>query len=133
VSSTKVSAAVTLLLVFASGILVGAVSNRLYMVRTASANAPAPRTMAQYRKQFFEEMRVKVGATDAQIARMDVVLDDAKKKLDALHAEHKPMREKIDHDRIEGIRAVLDDKQRAAYDQWREERAAANQKKSSTK
>jgi len=126
---TRISATLYLLLVFASGILVGAVGNRLYMVRTASANSTPPRTMAQYRQQFFTEMRARVGASDSQIARIDVVLDDAKRRLDELHAEHKPLREKIDHDRIEGIRAVLDDQQRQAYDKWREERALEDKRK----
>ncbi len=85
--------------------------------------------MAQYRSQLFTELRQRVGTSEKQIAEIDKVLDNAKRQLDALHAEHKPMREKIDHDRVEGIRAVLDEKQRKVYDDWRSERALDNQKK----
>ena len=128
-TNSRVSSAIYLVLVFASGILAGAVGNRLYMVKTASANSTPPRTMAQYRSQLFTELRQRVGATESQIAEIDKVLNNAKQQLDALHAEHKPMREKIDHDRVEGIRAVLDEKQPKVYDDWRSERALENQKK----
>ncbi len=128
-TKTRLSATLYLLAVFASGMLVGGVSNRLYMVRSASANSNPPRTMAQYRQTLFSELRTRVGATDVQIAEIDKVLDEAKRRLDALHAEHKPMRETIDRDRVEGIRNVLNEKQRAAYDAWRAERAAAAQAK----
>lgn len=131
---SKFSAAVYLLLVFSSGILVGAVGNRLYVTNTVAANnAPAPRTMAQYRARFLAEMKQKVGANDQQIAQITAILDDAKRKFDEVHAQAKPLRDKIDHDRIEGIRAVLDDKQRAAYDQWRADRSRAEAEKQKQK
>jgi peptidoglycan hydrolase CwlO-like protein len=128
---TRISAALYLILVFASGILVGVVSYRLYAATTVNANV-APRTMEQYRKQFFADMRQKVGASDAQISQINAVLDESKAKFDKLHADEKPLKEKIDQDRIEGIRAVLSDSQRTAYDNWRAERAriqAEQQKK----
>lgn len=123
---SRFSAALYLILVFASGALVGIVGNRLYMTTTVAANnTPPARTMAQYRAQFVSEMKEKIHASDDQIARMTALMDESKRKFDALHAQEKPLRDKIDQDRIEGIRAVLDDKQRAAYDQWRADRAKA--------
>lgn len=133
---SRLSAVTYLFLVFASGILVGAVSTRLYTASAVSADATPPRTMAQYRKEFFAAMRQKVGATDAQIAQINGILDDAKGKLDELHKKEKPLRDQIDQERVDGIRAVLDDKQRVAFDNWRAERArqhALKQQKTETK
>lgn len=123
---SRFSAALYLALVFASGILVGVVGNRLYMTNTVTANnTPAPRTMAQYRAQFLGEMKQKVGANDEQLAKINSIMDDTKRRFDELHSKEKPLRDQIDHDRIESIRALLDDKQRGAYDQWRADRAKA--------
>ncbi len=119
---TRLSAAVYLILVFASGILVGVVSHRLYMTTTASAKEPAPKSMQEFKRRYLADLRQKVHATDAQIAQVDQILDETKRKFDDLHAQEKPLRDKIQQDQLTEIRALLDDQQRAAFNQWHEER-----------
>jgi peptidoglycan hydrolase CwlO-like protein len=119
---TRLSAAAYLILVFASGILVGIVSHRLYMTATASASAPAPRNMQEFRRRYLADMRQKVHATDAQIAEVNRILDDTKRKFDELHAQEKPLRDKIQQDQLNEIRALLDDQQREAFNRWHDER-----------
>ena len=46
-----------LLLVFASGTVVGGFANRLYMAKTVSAPCALAKTRAEFRKQYIEEMR----------------------------------------------------------------------------
>ena len=121
---TRISAAFYLILVFVSGILVGAVSHRLYMTKTASANN-SPQTMAEYRKRYLSEMRAKDKVNDAQVAAVTALLDHAKGKFDALHAQDTALHDKIQQDLIDSIRAQLTDPQKVAYDQWREERERA--------
>lgn len=118
---SRSSAVFYLLLVFASGILVGVVSNRLYLTTTASANA-TPRTMAEYRQRFFTEMRQKVGVRDDQIAPITNELDFTKKRFDELHAQEKPLHDQIQQGHIARMKALLDDKQKGLYDEWRAER-----------
>ena len=123
---TRFGAAIYLMLVFASGILVGAVSHRLYVTSTVNANNNIPpKTMEQYRKQFFGEMRQKVGANEEQISKINQILDDTKRKFDELHAQEKPLRDKIDQERVDEIRDVLTEPQKIAYDNWRAERLKA--------
>jgi len=127
---TRLSAAAYLILVFASGILVGIVSHRLYMTTTASANvAPAPRSMQEFKRRYLADMRQKVHATDAQISEVDRILDDTKRKFDNLHAQEKPLRDKIQQDQLNQIRALLDDQQRDAFNRWHEERMRRAQRK----
>jgi hypothetical protein len=118
---TRLSAAAYLILVFASGILVGIVSHRLY-VTTASVSATAPKSMEEFKRRYLADMRQKVHASDAQIAQVDHILDDTKRKFDDLHAQEKPLRDKIQQDQLTEIRALLDDQQRTAFDRWHEER-----------
>lgn len=126
---SRIGTALYLFLVFASGILIGIVSYRLYDAKSVTAKATAPLTMEQYRKQFLSEMRTKVGATEAQTAAINQVLDDTKHKFDLVHAQEKPSHEKLDRERIENIRAILTEPQKIAYDQWRADRAAEQQRK----
>ena len=123
---SRLSAALYLLIVFASGILVGVVSHRLYVTNTASANS-APRTMDEFRKRYLGEMKQKVGASDAQLSSVANILDETKQKFDALHAQEKPLHDKIQQDQIDAIKALLNDQQKTAYDDWRAERERRRQ------
>jgi hypothetical protein len=122
---TRVSIAIYLFLVFASGITVGLVSYRLYAANTASANSP--KSMTEYRKRYLDGMRTKVGASEAQIAAITRELDETKRKYDALAAEEQPLHDKIQQDHINEIKALLNDQQKIAYDNWRAERERAKQ------
>src|ERR1700728_2236072 len=124
---SRISIALYLFLVFASGIMVGIVSYRLYSTNTASANSPG--TMSEFRKRYLDGMRTKVGASEAQIAQITRTLDETKRKFDALAAQEQPLHDKIQQDHIDEIKALLNDQQKIAYDNWRTERERAKQAK----
>jgi hypothetical protein len=121
---TRVNTALYLGLVFGSGALVGVVSHRLYETASVNANTAAPKSMDEFRKRYFDQMR-KWGVNEEQISHIREILDDAKDKYDALHAAEKPKRDQIQKDQIEAVRAVLTDAQRVQYDKWRVERQRA--------
>lgn len=123
---SRISIAIYLVLVFASGIMVGLVSYRLYAANTASANN-TPRSMSEFRKRYLDGMRTKVGVSEAQIVEITRTLDDTKRKFDALAAEEQPLHDKIQQDHIDEIKALLNDQQKIAYDNWRAERERAKQ------
>src|SRR5947209_13405368 len=128
---SKASTALYLFLVFASGALVGVVSHRLYETTTVNANTNPPRSMEEFRKRYFEQMR-KWGVNDQQIDHIREVLDDAKEKYDSLHAQEKPKRDQIQREQIEAVRALLTEPQRAQYDKWRAERERQRAQKKPT-
>jgi len=123
---TRISIALYLFLVFASGILVGIVSFRLYSTNTASANN-SPQSMREFRKRYLDGMRTKVGVSEAQIVAITKTLDETKQKYDELAAQEQPLHDKIQQDHIDQIKALLNDQQRIAYDNWRAERERAKQ------
>ena len=129
---SKINTVLYLSLVFGSGALVGVISHRLYETTTVNANTVPPRSMDEFRKRYFEQMR-KWGVNDQQLDRIREILDDAKDKYDAVHAKEKPMRDQIQKEQVEAVRATLTDTQRAEYDKWRAERERARaQNKTST-
>ena len=131
---TRLSAILYLILVFASGILVGVVSHRLYVTTTVNASLvpAAPRTLDEFHKQYFANMRTKVGVSDDQIAAVKRIFADTKKKFDELNAQDKLLKDKIQQDQHDAISALLNPAQKAKFDAWRAERArlhAEQQKK----
>lgn len=124
---TRLSAIFYLVLVFASGILVGVASTRLYAVKASVSANTAPRTIEEFRTRYMTEMRRKVGVSDAQAAAVAKILDDTKKKFDDIRREERPVRDRIQQEQIDSIRALLTDAQRPAYDAWRAERQKAQQ------
>ena len=118
---TRLSAILYLILVFASGVLVGVASTRLYAVK-ASVPTPAPRTLAEFTRRYTDEMRQRVGVNDGQVAAVEKILADSKKRYDDLRREQRPMRDRIQQEQVEAIRAVLTDAQKPAYETWRAER-----------
>ena len=110
------------MLVFASGILVGIVSHRLYETKSVNASA-APRTMEEFRKRYLSEMRAKVGVNDAQVDSVTRILDETKRKFDDLHVQEKRWKDTISQEQHDAIAAVLTPQQKIAFDNWRAERA----------
>lgn len=111
-------------LVFASGILVGIESHRLYAT-TSTARASNPQSMGEFRRRYLEGMRTQVGANAEQIVEINSILEDTKKKVDELSAAEKPLHDKIQQDHIDQIKALLTPDQRARYEAWRAARARA--------
>jgi len=131
---TRLSAVLYLILVFASGILVGAVAHRLYVTTTVNASLvpAAPRNLDEFHKQYFADMRKKVGVNDEQIAAVKQIFAGTKQKFDDLNAQQKLAKDKIQQDQHEAISALLTPQQKVAFDAWRAERArlhAEQQKK----
>src|SRR5665213_3024516 len=103
---TRLSAILYLVLVFASGILVGVASTRLYAVKASVPTVPAPRNMTEFTNRYLDEVKKKVGVDDAQVAAVTKILGDTKKKFDDLRRDERPVRDRIQQEQIDGIRAV---------------------------
>ena len=123
---TRLSAAIYMLLVFASGVLIGVSSHRLYDTNTASANSP--QNMTEFRKKYLAEMRERVKVNDKQIAAVVQHLDDAKRRYDDLRVQEVPLHDHIQQELVDEIRSELTPEQKIAYDKWHAERLAAQAK-----
>jgi hypothetical protein len=112
-----------LAVVFASGVLFGAMSHRLYDTNTVNANSTPPPRMDDVRRNYLSEMKRRVGVDDAQIAAINQILDQTKRRFDEFHRQEKPALDKIHQDQVDAVRAILNDQQKIAYENWRAERA----------
>lgn len=130
---SRFSALFSALLLFCSGVLVGGVSYRLYMVKTVVSSPPGARPQRpspeDVRKHLINEMQQKIKVDDQQISKINAIMDqtqdDFKQIRDKLNSEGKTI-----HDRQwSEIRALLRPDQMPTFDQWRAEREAEHRKR----
>lgn len=122
----KFSALLSLLLVFASGVLVGAVGYRLYVVNTV-AMAPVPprppqRDPEEVRKRIVSEMQQKIKLDDAQVQRLNQIYDRTRQEFDAIHKKASQDSRTIWENQKEEIRQILRPDQLPLYEQYQKER-----------
>jgi hypothetical protein len=128
---TKLSALLTLFVVFLSGSMVGVFAHRVYTVRAVNAPEPPrpPRPDPEtIKRQKVKEIRETVKLDDAQVAQIDQAYDEARKEFEKLeHTRHENMKSVNDalHNKI---RTVLKPAQVPVYDsllaKWDAERKA---------
>jgi hypothetical protein len=121
---SRITIALYLVLVFASGILVGVESHRLYAT-TSIARANNPQNMSEFRRRYLDGMKTQVGVNDTQLAQINNILDDTKKKVDELAALEKPLHDRITQEHVDQIKDLLSPQQKTAYDNWRAARERA--------
>jgi len=127
---TKLSALLSLLLVFASGILVGAVAYRLYMVRTVAMAPPSPRpSPEEVRRRIVAEMRDRVKLDDQQVQQLNLIYDRTRQEFDALHMKGSQESRAIWDRQKDQIQAMLRPEQVPLYEQYQKERDEAHRRR----
>jgi hypothetical protein len=135
---SRLSAALSLLLVFLSGGVLGAFAYRLYSISPVQSGrdpgAP-PRKMSpeEWRKKYVSDLTAVVKLDPQQLAALNGVLDrtrdeveklNGKMKLehDAVNEKWHPDREAIHHHQVESVKALLRPDQLPLYEAYRAER-----------
>jgi hypothetical protein len=127
---SRLSAFLSLLLVFLSGSLVGAFAYRLYSVNTVQGNDPRRRPdPEEMRRRQVAEMRDRVKIDDQQVVQYNKILDEMRDQFDQLHkkanAETQALREQL----AEKVNAMLREDQRPLYSKVRAEHAERDRKR----
>jgi hypothetical protein len=118
----KLSAMASLLLVFSSGILVGVVGHRLYMVNTVATARPSRPDPEEIRRKIVAEMRDRVKLDDQQTAKLNGIYDQTRQKFDDLHKKGSQESRGIWDQQKEEIKAILRPEQVPLYEQYQKER-----------
>lgn len=125
---SNLSLALSLLLVFGSGIAVGVFGRGYFDSTTAKANvARPPQTPDDYRKAYLEEMSKRLTLTPVQKEKLNEVLDETRAKFREVRERHKPEMKAIQDEQVEKVNAMLTEPQRAEYAKMRAEREAKRQ------
>jgi uncharacterized membrane protein len=117
--------ALYMLLVFASGAVVGALGYRTYnppTARTVSA-APAP-SPGDWRRQYVAESKARLNLTDDQLAKLNVILDQTEARFREARKRGDQEIRKIREDHVALVRTILTADQLPKYEQLHAEREA---------
>jgi len=124
-TKSKFSALASLMLVFLSGTLVGAVTYRLYMVNTVSSTAPGVRPQKldpeEIRKRRVAEMRDKIKLDDEQVAKLNVIYDHTRQQFHALKKKGDEEGHTIWENQKEAVRAILKPEQMPLFEQFQKD------------
>jgi len=123
---SNASIAVWLVLVFASGVLVGGFGYRLYMVASVTASSPQMETPAQHRARVLAMFRERIGVRPDQLTRINGILDDWRAQSKQLHGRIDPELDQLRLTEDAKINAILDPAQRPEFDRWCAERIKAD-------
>jgi len=124
---TTLLTALYLVLLFLSGVAVGAFGLRLYTLKSVSASVN-PRNPEEFRRRYVAEMRNRLKLTDDQVNRLQPILDETQRRYRELHEEHRPQLKSIQDDQVQKIRAILNDAQQAEYTKMLEAREKQRQR-----
>lgn len=111
------SIALYLLLIFASGVIVGVFGMRLYSPATAKTAAPE-----DWRKQYMNEMQTRLKLTPEQAMQLNAILDETKTRAHQAHEVHDSALRSIKEEQVAKVRNMLTDEQRPEYEKLRAER-----------
>jgi hypothetical protein len=108
------------LLIFASGIAIGAFGFRLYTVKSVNANTA--HDPAEWRKRYTAEMQSRLHLDQDQSRKLNVILDETRVRFSEARERLRPEMERIRSEQVEKIRSMLSENQRPEYDKMRRER-----------
>ena len=135
---SRLSAVLSVLLVFFSGAVLGAFTYRLYSLPAVQlvkdANVP-PRKLSpdDWRKKYVADFVSAVKLDEAQVAGLNKILDHTREEFDNLNDKIKPEREALDQKwrpnreaiqahQVESVNALLRPDQKPLYEAFRAER-----------
>jgi uncharacterized membrane protein len=120
---SKLVVSLYVVVVFLSGVLVGGASYRLYSVTTVTGvHNRSNRSPEDFRRRYVEDMRGRMKLNDQQVTRLQQILDGTRDRFKQLRETTQPQYDAIQAGQVDQIRAMLDDPQKALYEQWRQER-----------
>jgi len=129
---SRLSAFVSLLVVFLSGALVGAFAYRLATVNTvltSNGGRPPRPDPEEIRKHMDAEMRDRVKLDDDQIATFNKILDETHDEFDQIHKRANDETRALRERQAEKVNAMLRDDQKPLFAALRAEKAERDRKR----
>ena len=120
---SSLNVAVSMLAVFVSGAVVGVFGHRLYTVRSVYSAVEKPaRSPEDWRRNYIQELRTRLTLDEAQVSRLNEILDQTRDRFQALRDKGRPEAEQIRQDQRNNVRAMLNPSQQPEYEKILQER-----------
>lgn len=112
------------LLVFSSGIAVGAFGHKLATAPLVSAQTPSRPSPEEWRKQYLSEMQARLKLSPEQYSKINGILDETRSRFHEARAEHDATMKTIHGEQMNKVRSLLSPEQLPEYEKLRAEREA---------
>ncbi|HYO83891.1 MAG TPA: hypothetical protein VES20_20980 [Bryobacteraceae bacterium] len=113
----------SMLAVFLSGGLVGALGYRLYTVSSVySGGAPPRRSPAEHRQRYLNELKTRLELNDSQTTKLDGILEQTRTRFREFNDKHKDEIRSIHGEQVRDIKAMLEPHQQGRYEAFLKER-----------
>jgi Spy/CpxP family protein refolding chaperone len=106
------TAVVLAILLFGSGIAVGALGRRYYDVRVVNANSPN-----SFRQRYLTEMQTRLKLKPEQVRQLEGIMADTRAQFRALREASRPQMTEIKRQHTAKVKAILTPEQVPIYDQ----------------
>ena len=113
-----------LILVFLSGVAVGAGGLHLVRGSAVSASGPARKTPEEYRREYVREMNQRLHLDEQQTTSLRVILEKTHEEYKRFREQTKPEMQRIQQEQVTAVNALLRDDQKLEYEKMRAEREA---------
>ena len=117
---SRAAIALYIALVFVSGVVLGAVGHRFYVVSTTAAR-PTPE---EVRRRVTAEYQQRLKLTDEQLAKLNLIMDETRARIEETRRQMHPAYQKIREEQQQKFRDLLTPEQQVEYDKLRKEREA---------
>lgn len=114
---SRAAIALYVALVFVSGMVLGAVGHRFYLVSTT----PARPTPEEVRKRITAEYQQRLKLTDDQLVKLNMIMDETRARIEDTRRQMHPAYQKIREEQQAKFRELLTPDQQVEYDKLRKE------------
>jgi Spy/CpxP family protein refolding chaperone len=110
-------------LIFASGAVLGVFGHSLYAVSTVKSN-PTPEAL---RKKRMAEMQTRMKLSDEQVAKINSIYDETRAKFHEVRERYRPEMDALESAQRDKVRSILSPEQQAEYEKMLKEREQQKQ------
>jgi Spy/CpxP family protein refolding chaperone len=107
-------------LIFASGVVLGVFGHSLYAVTTVKSFRPP--TPEEVRKKKLAEMQTRMKLSDDQVSKINSIYDETRAKFHEVRERYRPEMDALENVQRDKVRSVLSPEQRAEYEKMLKER-----------
>lgn len=119
---SKFSLILSMLVVFASGVVVGVVSHGYWVGKNQPPKQEARKGPEEYRRAYVAEMKKRLKLDEAQGTKLVQILDETRDKYRALRDKMRPDMDAIQQEQVDRINGMLSPEQQQEYTRMRKER-----------
>lgn len=109
-------------LIFASGAVLGVFGHSLYTVSVVHSNSTHRPTPEEVRKKTLVEMQARMKLTDEQVSKINSIYDESRARVNEVHEKYRPQMDAITKDQRDKVRSVLNADQVIEYEKMLKER-----------